>query len=213
MNSKRLHFILLGVLVLAIIGLFGTAYLVNGLLGKQATTLANLKLQTQSLSSQQTGLKKAKKDIATYSDLEKITKQIVPEDKDQAAAVREIVNIAATNGIVLDKIDFPPSTLGATTGGGAAASAAAPTTPAAGTSKSALSQLTAVPNIPGVYNLQITIQNGQDNLATYAKFYNFLASLENNRRTAQVANINITPDPDNRNLLSFTLILNEYIKP
>lgn len=209
MSAKRMHFLLLGLLVVLIAGLFGSAYLINGLLSKKAGDLASLKLETQSLSEQQTGLKKAKKDITTYSSLEKITKQVVPEDKDQAAAVREIVKIAAANGIALDKIDFPPSTLGGTTGGGVGSVKAS----GGAGSKSAPSQLTAVPNIPGVYNLQITIENGTDNLTTYPKFYNFLASLENNRRTAQVANITITPSTNNRNLLNFTLVLNEYIKP
>lgn len=215
MTPKRMFFLLVALTILILAGLVGGAYGINSLLAKQSKTLGNLKSQAQTLSQQQQGLTKAKRDVAKYAPLEKITEQIVPQDKDQAEAVREIVNIAANAGVSLSSISFPASSLGAT---GAAGTGAAPAT--AGTSpqaavsaKPTLSQLTAVPNIPGVYQLQITLQNDSDTEVSYNQFYNFLSGLENNRRTAQVSNIVIQPDSKNRNDLTFTLTLNEYIKP
>lgn len=216
MNARRTYFLLLGLLVVAILGLFGGAYEINGLLGKQATKLADLKLQEQNLQSQQTGLKKAKQDVATYGELSELTKQIVPQDKDQAQTVREIVNIAADAGVRITTISFPQSTLGAGAAPSvpAAGTSAATSTPsAAASSKSALSQLVAVPNIPGVYLLQITVSNDPDTEVTYRQLYNFLSGLEQNRRTALVSNIIINPDAANRNFIEFSLTLNEYIKP
>jgi len=214
MNAKRMHFLLLGLLVLSLLGLLGGAYEINGLLGSQATKLANLKSREQTLEAQQTGLKKAKKDINTYGELSKLTSQIVPQDKDQAQTVRELVNIAADAGVKITTISFPQSTLGATvapTGATPSANVSSPS--AAISSKSALSQLVAVPNIPGVYLLQIVVSNDPDTEITYPQLYKFLSGLESNRRTALVSSISITPDAENRNMLGFNLTLNEYIKP
>lgn len=217
MTSKRMHFVLIGLVGLLVVGLVGGAYGVNVLLGKQSKQLVNLKAQDQTLNQQQIGLVKAKKEIATYSELEKITKQIVPQDKDQAESVREIVNIAGQNGITLSTINFPASTLGSSTVPSAGASSSATaggTSPSAAISaKPSLSQLITVPGILGVYQLQITLQDNADSPVSYDKLYNFLTALENNRRTAQVSSVVIQPVSTNRNLLTFTLTLNEYIKP
>jgi hypothetical protein len=214
-NAKRMHFLLLGLMVLSLVGLFAGAYTINSLLATQASKLADLKQQVDTLQGQQTGLKKAKNDIAKYGELSQITKQVVPQDKDQAQTVRELVNIAASSGVKITTISFPASTLGAGVGAAipTAGSAAATTPSAAVSAKAPLSQLVAVPNIPGVYQLEITIQNDADTEVSYTQLYKFLSALENNRRTAQVSNIVISPDAQNRNALQFTLSLSEYIKP
>lgn len=209
MNSKRLYFLLIGVLVLALVGLIGGAYGINSLLTKQSQQLVGLKAQSQALSQEQTSLTRAKHDIATYASLETIAKSVVPQDKDQAEAVREIVNIAAASKVTLVSITFPSSTLGGSVSGTATSS----TAPTPSTSKSSLSQLTAVPNIPGVYSLPITISNSDDNPVTYTALYNFLGRLENNRRTAQVSTLMIQPLATAPGQLTFTLTINEYIKP
>lgn len=217
MTSKRLHLVLLLSLAALCIGMLGGAYAINSALSTRATKLTNLKAKSQALTQQQASLVKAKQDVKKYADLNKIAQAIVPEDKNQAEAVREIVNIAGANNVSLAAITFPASTLGNTpTGGTTPAPAAATPSPAASSVKSktsALSQLQPVKNIPGVYNLLITVQSDPDKPVQYNKFVNFLSELEHNRRTAQVNTITIEPDKDNRNLLSFTLTLNEYIKP
>jgi hypothetical protein len=71
----------------------------------------------------------------------------------------------------------------------------------------------AVPNIPGVYQLQITVEGDSSKPVQYNSFLNFLTALEHNRRTAQVSTVSIAPSASNPNLLSFTLTLEEYIKP
>lgn len=213
MNSKRLFFVLLGVIALLFIALVAGVYGINNLLGQQANKLTALKANSLALDQEQVSLAKAKKDIKKYADLEKIAKSVVPEDKSQAEAVREIANIAETNGVVLGGISFPPSSLSggiASTGAAAAGSAGA----AAGTSKtSALSQLQRIPSIPGVYQLLITVTSDSSRLVQYDKFIGFLGDLERNRRTAQVSSITLTPDKVDPNSLAFSLTLSEYIKP
>ena len=202
MTSKHLRWLLLGLLGLLFVGLVAGTYEANSLFESQASKLVSLKAKSLALTSEQQSLVQAKKDIVTYSDLEKIAKSVVPQDKDQAEAVREIVNIAASNGVSLATVSFPASSLG---------NSNAPTTTK--TSSTSLSQLTPVKNIPGVYQLQITVVGDPTKPVAYDKFISFLSALEHNRRTAQVIAIGLQPNTTNRSLLTFSLTLNEYIKP
>ena len=217
MTSKRLYFLLSGLIGLLFIGLIAGTYGANSLLSSQANTLTGLKAKSLALAQEQSSLNKAKKDIQTYSGLNQIAKSVVPQDKDQAEAVREIVNIAAQYNVSLAAINFPASTLGAnaTAPASAAPASASATAPAASKSTSAgsLSQLQPVKNIPGVYQLPITVVGDPNKPVPYNQFVSFLSAMEHNRRTAQVSTITIQPNASNRNLLTFSLNLNEYIKP
>lgn len=198
MDSKKVYFGLIAVLALLAAGLLAGAYFANGLLEKESQTLAGLKAGSQESTSKKTQLAKDKKDIATYADLNEIAKSVVPQDKDQAEAVREIVNLAAQSGISkLSSIAFPPSTLGGTK---------------VKTSKG-LTQVTPVKGVRGVYELQITVTQADNDRVPYTSFTTFLSKLEQNRRTAQVSSINVKPDPKAPDRVAFTLVINEYIKP
>lgn len=216
MTSKRLYLVLVGCIGLLAVALIAGTYGAHSLLASRAQALTKLKAQSAALDQEQLSLKKAEKDIKTHADLVKITKAVVPEDKDQAEAVREIVNIAAANGIDLASVTFPASSLGGTVSGGTAASpspAGAAQGPSGSSKSGGLSQLTPVKSISGVYSLQITVTSSIAKPVPYSQFITFLSSLEHNRRTAQVNTISIQPDKNNSALLSFTLGLNEYIKP
>lgn len=193
MTSKRLYLILLALVGLLVIGLFGGAYGASKLLASQSAKLVDNRLQTKVLDEEQNQLSQAKQDIRKYQELATVAKSVVPQDKDQAQTVREIVKIAQANSVALSSIAFPTSTLGA--------------------AKGTLSQLTPVKSISGVYNLQLTVQSDSNKPVAYSNFIGFLAALEHNRRTALVNSITIQPNIQNRNNLSFTLILDEYIKP
>jgi hypothetical protein len=199
MNSKRTFYVMCSILLLIIAGLFGATYFANGMLANQGNTLRDQRLQTQTLDAESTALAKAKVDIKKYQDLAVIAANIVPQDKDQAQTVREIVNIAAKQGISIGSITFPTSTLGNTPG-----------TSSASASKS---QLEAVKGIPGVYYLQVTVQSDTSSSVPYSRFISFLEALEHNRRTALVSAITLTPDAKNSSNVSFTLTLDEYLKP
>lgn len=193
MTAKRVYIILWATFGLLLIGLLGTTYGVSRMLSIKSEELTASRALATQLDAQQAGLQRSKSDIARYADLEKITKAVVPQDKDQAQAVREITNIASANKISLTTISFPSSTLGST--------------------KPNLSQLTPVANIPGVYNLQITIGNNPNNTVTFNQLDAFLRGLENNRRTAAVSSLSIQPQANSATRLTFTLIINTYIKP
>lgn len=199
MKAKQLYYGLTGLLVLLGLGFVGVAYETNSVLGNQAAKLSKLRADSEVLDSTQVALAKNKQDIAKYKDLNSIAATIVPQDKDQAEAVREIVNLAQQSGIdKLSSITFPSSTLGATVGA---------------TGNSNLTQLTPVKGMSGVYQLQITVTQGSGSEVPYSQLTSFLSKLEQNRRTAQVSSITVQPKAENPNLVTFTLVINEYIKP
>jgi hypothetical protein len=212
MTAKRVYYLMIAIVVLLVGGIIGGAYGIQVLLKGESAELASLKAKVGALNQETISLKKAKKDITTYTELYNISKVVVPENKNQAQAVRQIVKLADENGIVLDSITFPASTLGSTPLG-TKPGVTSPTGPSATTGTASLSQLVPVPTIPGVYDLQLTVASSPSRLATYSQLINFLSALEQNRQTALVSSINIQPDSNNHRLFSFNLTLDIYIKP
>lgn len=214
MNSKRAFILMIVFGVLSAGLLVGSVVMGDQLLRKQSSKLTDLKLQNAVIESQQTALSKAKKDIVTYTQLNETAKQIVPQDKDQARAVREIISIAEQSGVSIASITFPSSNLGqsqpkAATGDGAKTDTATSATPEA----PPLSQVKPVDGIKGVYQLEISVNTTLTKPVTYTQLLDFLNRLEQNRRTAQITNLSIQPNSLNRNVLTFSLQLTIYIKP
>lgn len=204
------------------ISFIGTIVAGNNLLKNSSEELQSLKLKDRLLREQQTALIKAKQDIEKYKDFEQIAKGVVPQDKDQAKAVREIVKLAEQSGIQLGSVTFSPSELG---GGSSAPSSNTnqnPDAPNANTqspstsTKSPVTQAKPVENVPGVYSLQMSIEpDTKKTQITYSQLIEFLQKLENNRRTAQITQIKIEPsisDPPSP-YLDFSITLNIFVKP
>ncbi len=213
MTSRKYFFILLAVFLLLLGLIIGGTVGGNMILQKKSRELTDLKTENKAIEAQQTALTQAKKDVERNADIEKIVKAVVPQDKDQAKTVREIVNIAKRNGIPIKSIAFPSSTLGdkapvatpaPSTEGGEAGSSTKPATPS-------ITQVKPVDGIPGVYMLEIQVASSDK--VSYESLLSFLRSLETNRRTAHVTGINLKPDPKSQNRLDFNLTLNAYIKP
>lgn len=200
MSNKKIYYLLICVLVV-VCGLgVGGVYFGNQLLVSSSTKLNDAKLDTKVIDEQQKQLATAKQDISKYSDLETIAKTVVPQEKDQARTVREIVKFAADTNVSITSVTFPSSDLSSDT-----------TTKK--TNDPNLSQLQAVQGIKGVYILPITISNDVNKPVSYANLIKFLEKLEQNRRTSEVNSIGLTPNPVNRNLLTYTMTINVYIKP
>lgn len=216
MTAKRVFYIMLGIIVLLSGLVVGGVVLGNLLLQKQGAKLLDLKLQNHVLDAEQDSLSQAKRDIQKYASYEQIAKAVVPQDKDQAQAVREIVSIANDAGISLKTISFPTSNLGAGSSSGSSSSSAAASntaTPLASASTTpTVTQVKPVQGIDGVYSMDIAIQSDDTKPADYYKFLDFLKRLENNRRTAQVTSINIQPT-DSKQAINFSITVSVYIKP
>ncbi|MCA9332048.1 hypothetical protein KC968_03860 [Candidatus Saccharibacteria bacterium] len=203
MTSKKVFFVLSASLVVVLLGsLTATIYGVK-LLKKSGDELTNLKVENQALINDKQTISKAKDDIEKYEHLETIAKSIVPQEKDQAKTVREIIAIADKTSVPLDSISFPESELGQKKGKNDKKTAA----------PSGFTQITPVKGITGVYVMPITVNSKVDQPVQYSQVLSFLQNLEQNRRTAHITDITITPDSENRSLVSFSLTINIYLKP
>lgn len=205
MTSRKYYFVLLAIFLLLLGGIIAGALGGNMLLEKQSSKLSALKAENESIELQQNALIRAKKDVERYGEIDEIAKSVVPQDKDQAKTVREIVQIANEHGVPIKSVTFPASDLGKT----------APTTEGGSTAGSAekqpaISQVKPVKGIAGVYFLEIQVDSAGE--VPYQNFLNFLEGLEKNRRTAHVNNINLEPSKDGSSL-NFNLTLNAYVKP
>lgn len=211
MNSKKLYFILISSLVLlASLGGLGVFY-GDKMLQEKASSLISLKVDAAALEDQQRSLLQAKKDVNTYSELSQLVKTIVPQEKDQARTVREIVKIAGETGVKIGSITFPSSNLGEV-----APKTVAPTDPGekkAAPAKIPGTQIKPVEGIPGLYQLEIGIQSDSSTTVEYKQFLAFLKKLEQNRRTSQVTNLSVQPSSKDRNQVNFSLTVNVYVKP
>lgn len=194
MKSKQLYLVLVSVVILLSAGIVGAGVGANAVLTAKAADLSKLKAAEEAMDDTQISLNRSKSDLTRYAELNQIAKAIVPQDKDQTQTVREIVKIAQDSGIShLTSVTFPSSTLG-TTG------------------SAALTQLTPVKGMTGVYTLPITVSIDEDNAVSYDRLITFLSGLEQNRRTAQVASLTLIPSEKTSNI-AFTIVINEYIKP
>ncbi len=193
MTARRLYILLIIGVALSIVVLFGGVYGATQVLQWQSKQLVDAKTRLAVSDEKRAQLNKAQNDVEKYKELGAIAKNIVPQDKDQAQTVREIVTIADNAGVKLGTITFPASTLG--------------------TAKGARSQLTAVKDIGGVFSLDITVQSDTTAPVSFDKFISLLDALEHNRRTALVKGVTIQPDTTDPSRLSFTLNISEYVKP
>ena len=211
LNPKNLNFALIGVMSLLGLISIGAVVLANNVLAQKSQRLTELKLESEVVERQEQDVITAKNNIEKYEELENIAKQIVPQEKNQARTVREIVRFSDKTGITINTITFPTSNLGkkaapsAKPAGGAEAPKVA--TPAA----PPISQVEPVTGLSGVYEMDVVLTSGSG--LTFDSLINFLKSLESNRRTSQVSQMSITPDSQNRNSLSFTINFRVYIKP
>lgn len=209
--------------MVGLVGIMGLVIIAAGVMGdallrKQASRLMSLKLDTQVIEAQQASLDQAKKDLEKYNELEAIAKKIVPQDKDQARATREIINLANQSGIKIASVGFPASNLGVKppaapkTDDSSKTSSADTPKPAEPTAPP-ITQVKPVDGIKNLYQLDIIIISDTSSPTTYPRLIDFLSRLEQNRRTAQVSQISIQPDGVNRNSLNFTLTITVYTKP
>lgn len=198
MSSKR---VFMGLLTLSVSMTVGVAIVLTAcvtMLRSNSQKLVTVKLDSRVLEEKQSSLKIAQAAVTKYRELDTIARAVVPQDKDQANSVRSISAIADQLGISLSAISFPPSTLGQST---------------LKNKTGSITQVSPVPGLKGVYEMDITVQQDTTKPVSFGKFLEFLSKLEANRRTAQVSSITITPSTTDRSAVTFNVVLSTYIKP
>lgn len=201
MKTKYVFFVMVGLVSVSSVLIVAAAFFGNSIFEEQSEKIVAAKLEYKLIEEEQTSLIRASREVEKYAEFDSIARSIVPQDKDQAKTVREIVKIAEASGISLKNINFQTSTLGS---GPATGTDQAKTAPP--------SQLKPVEGINGVYALEITISPDKDNPVPYNKFIDFLARIERNRRTSHVNKILLDPT-QNGAALHFVITLNAYVKP
>jgi hypothetical protein len=224
MSPRRFRLIMLGILGLCIISFLLIFFAGLSLLKTKSQEMVDLKLKNKTADAQLTNLAISKKDIEKYSYFKDIARTVIPNDKNQAQAVLDIFQLAQESGISIQSITFPTSNLGLRAPTSSAAPAAGADATSAAASK-AISQATPVTGIPGLYAVQLIISPASGpnvppaQQVTYAKMLGFLSRIENNRRTAPIAQVNIQtgnstqPNSTSNSQLNFSLITNIFIKP
>jgi len=223
MNSQKFRLVLLGILGACVLIFIVLCVLGLSALGNESKKVVELKLHNQTADAQLTNLAVSKQEVEKYSYFKTVASTVIPNDKNQAEAVLEIFKLADQSGINIQNITFPNSNLGTTSPLAAtptASSTAAPTSTTTPTTQKIISQSTPVTGIPGLYSVQLIItpetgsQLSADRQVTYSKMLDFLSRIENNRRTAQITQVNIQPlATSGGNQFNFTLTVNIFIKP
>lgn len=193
MNSKRLYQALAVSLILMGLLSVASAYYGQKMLSERSSELNQLKVKTSALEQQERSLIQAKQEIEEYTLLESVARSIVPQEKDQARTIRELVTIAQSVGVNISGITFPSSELGSEK---------------SKTQDQSKTQLKKVDGIPGLSQLELTIAINES--IDYGTLINFLERLENNRRTSAISSIQIAPSEDEFQI-GLTILV--YIKP
>lgn len=212
MNARKVFYGMVAAVALLALLSVGITYSGRQLIIEQGDKLEKAKLDTAVANEKQNLIRRATEDIKEYEGLEQIAKSVVPQEKDQARTVLELVELARQSGIDIASVQFPSSELGAVTKKSKSSSSPS-LARGSSTSDTELTQLTPVEGLKGVYEMTITITANPDKSITYNQLLDYLRRLENNRRTAQVSNISISPDEDNHSNVSFRLNLKSFVKP
>lgn len=197
LTSFRLFILLCVACGLLVAAAFGLTYGANKLFARQGQTLEDAKINYEVAQNREDALQRAEANIAKYEQLNIIAQGVLPQEKDQALTVREIVAIARQNGVSLGSVTFPDSKLGVPT--------------KSKTNANTESQLTPVKGISGLYVMEIKVASS--GVTRYDNFLRFINALQSNRRTANITSISATPSEVNRNFVSFNLSINAYIRP
>lgn len=218
LTPQKAFYAMTGLVGLLFIGLIVAVVVGNMSLQSQSKKLESVKLENRLIEEQQSSVIKANKDIDKYAELEKVANSIVPQDKDQARSVREIVALAEQSKVPISSITFPASNLGnsATASQPTTGSSTTPaaTTPSTTTNiPKSISQAVPVSGATGVYQMLITVDSDDTKPVPYSSLITFLQLLETNRRTAQVDSIDIRPDSKDIRTLTFSLGINVFLKP
>jgi len=219
-NSKTIRLLLIAGIALAVAAFLATLVIGLSMLKSKSNEMVDLKVKNQTADAQLSNLEKAKKQVQQYSYFKDVAKTVIPSDKNQAEDIVEINRLAEESGISIQSITFPNSTLGLTT---STTSASASDATSSSSAKTAISQAKPVSGIPGLYSLELTITPESASTApaskqlTYAKMLDFLNRIEDNRHTAQITEVDITPSSTGNSVLgsgfTFVLKINIFIKP
>ena len=197
MTAKKVHRILLVVLMLTIAGVIGALVVSNNFMAKNGQALIEAKLDNIEFDNAEQNYLQSEKYLEEYSDLNELMQKILPKSKDQAQAVSELYKIGDETGIKIASVQFPSSALGQKN-----------------TSSGTITQSKTVDGMPGVVGVEVSIQLKPASGASisYDNMISFLQKVELNRRSMQVKQITVNADVVNGGV-TFDMIIMMFVKP
>jgi len=202
MTAKKAYFIILTILILAIIGIGGSMYAGTMVVKKTSDKLIQTKLDNIGLDTQEQQFLQSRKVLDKYKTLNQTISKILPKNKDQALAVKELYQIGDETGIVVSKIQFPTSTL---------AKSKATSTQSSTKTVTQAKQVAGMTGVLGI-DISISLQPANGKSISYDNMLKFLQKVELNRRNMQIKNITVNADTINGGV-TFELTLTIFVKP
>ncbi|MFO0882092.1 MAG: hypothetical protein U0491_01445 [Candidatus Saccharimonadales bacterium] len=224
MNAKRFFFVLIGLIGLLIVITIGLVVGGNQIMAKTSQKLVDAKLNNSLADVKISEYLKAKNYLSQNPDVRAMVNNMIPKDKDQDTATKELYKIADSAGVSISSIQYPSSNLGLKATGGSTASTPAATTPSSSSSSSTptpqapLSQAKSVDGLAGVQGIDVDLRLtdvDKKSPVTYDSLIKFLKLVELNRRSMQIKKVFIQPDKPGNGLvkLSPQITITLFVKP
>jgi hypothetical protein len=185
-SSKKVYFALIVAFTLLTASIFGMLYFSKNFLSKSEDELIAAKLEIIKQEEIEKTYRDNINNLEKFAQTASILEEVIPKEKDQAVAVREIDAIAKQNGMVINTLSFPSSDLNK--------KAATPTTGSTATTAktTAVSQAKPIKGLTGVLGIDINVElrSANEGAISTDQLLGMLRALENNRRNMRVTSIN-----------------------
>jgi hypothetical protein len=208
MNAKKVFYLLIGLTVIIVIATGSMLFFADSFLKKNSEKLTQYKKDEKQVQLDERVYTKANNDLKKYTQLglRQAVDEALPKEKDQAKAVKEVLQIATVTGVKIEKIQFTDSTLGDKVKTPAANPNGQTVAPSA-----TITQAKPIPGISGVQGIEMTVGLTGANDKTpinYSQFTDFVDKITNNRRSMQISKLTIQPG-----LKKAELTINIFVKP
>lgn len=200
-TPKKIYYLMISLIFITILLIFSSIYLGRQLLLKSQSSLVEAKLYNYTQEKTEEIFRKNQKLLNENADIAQILSNIVPSEKDQARAVRELNAIAEANNLNVVSVSFPRSDLLTPAKTTETKTDQSSNDKALDQSKS-ISQAKPIKGMNGVYSIELTteISSKDGQRIPTDQILSLLQNIENNRRNMRIGSINISSNGETINL-------------
>ena len=183
-NARRIFYLLIAINIILVGAIAATFILANNIAGSKSKSIAYTKADIESNEQAISNLQTLERTVSQNKEIEEIAKKVLPQDKEQSAALAELDKFSKTSGVGIKQISFTPGK-----GGG----------------------LVAPTSLKGVSVISVNVHC---DAARYDQLLSLLKLIENNQRRMQVTSVALTPSEITQGKLDkIDLALEIYLKP
>lgn len=207
-TAKKFNLALIIALSLTSIGAIGISFYALKVYESRSSKLVSSKLEIVEINTKIENAMSQKAELVKNKNNIELLQKIVPKSKDQALAVAELQAIANEINVSIGSISFPSSELGTNKN-------------SSGNTNQKITQTKTIDGISGVLGIELNISQLNKKLApsgsgiSYDQMIKLLESIEKNRRTMQIKNVQIQPIIKNSSVSGYspTITINLFVKP